>query len=236
MLSRAIEFAGERLGVPSLAGIGAFHRLTVVVKQAELEVETACGIPAERAPGTGEALILRPHGQKTDQIQARGRRNDLLRHGRAIQPHRFARQRAAPSLTVQAQIRVVTQGWQHATQVLQGLLQAQQILIEHATERQFAFGMALALVQRQGDVDLLHIAGLAHLTLIETDKAGHLGAVGQGETLLAHDLRLQMLEQRAEMLTCIHQAAPPKTSISAKTQAGEACPTRITWLGSPLPQ
>jgi len=110
------------------------------------------------------------------------------------------------------------------------------IFIEHTTERQLVLGMALALVQRQGDVDLLHIAGLAHLALVETDKAGHLGAVGQGEALLAHDLRLQVLEQRTEMLTCVHQAAPPKTSISAKTQAGEAYPTRITWLGSPLPQ
>ena len=88
--------------------------------------------------------------------------------------------------------------------------------------------MALPLAQRQSDVHLLHLPGLAHPPAVETDEAGLLGAVGQGEALLAGDLRLQMSQQLAEMLTCVHQAAPPNTSISANTQAGEACPTRIT--------
>src|SRR5262245_24193967 len=33
-----------------------------------------------------------------------------------------------------------------------------------------------------------------------------------------------------------HQDSPPNTSTFVNTQAGEACPTRITWEGSPLPQ
>ena len=104
-----------------LAGIGTFHRLTVAVEQAEFEIEAAGGIPAERAPGTGEALVLRADGEKTDQIQALRCRNHLLRDGRAVQRNRFAHRLAAPGLTIQAQIRILAQGWQHATQALQRL-------------------------------------------------------------------------------------------------------------------
>lgn len=32
------------------------------------------------------------------------------------------------------------------------------------------------------------------------------------------------------------QEPPPKTSMLAKTQIGEPCPTQIAWFGSPLPQ
>ncbi len=44
----------------------------------------------------------------------------------------------------------------------------------------------------------------------------------------------QTKKGRLASLFC--QDAPPKTSMFSNKQTGEACPTRITWLGSPLPQ
>ena len=40
--------------------------------------------------------------------------------------------------------------------------------------------------------------------------------------------------QRCEVV--LHQCAPPNTATRSNLQAGAAWPTRMTWLGSPLPQ
>jgi len=45
-----------------------------------------------------------------------------------------------------------------------------------------------------------------------------------------------VLDYREVLEVLSHQPSPPKTSTPLKRHAGEACPTRTVWEGSPLPQ
>ena len=113
-------------------------------------------------------------------------------------------------------------------------------------ERRIAVDMQAILVElrvvpehvAQAGAGLLHRTGLAHPGMVEANERRLLGAVAEGELLGGVHIVAQPRGQVLEVLQRGggHQASPPNTSIWLNTQAGEAWPTRTTWLGSPLPQ
>ena len=85
-----------------------------------------------------------------------------------------------------------------------------------------------------GAVALLYMRGLAHLGVVEADEIGGFGSEVQGDAV---GPRQRCADGGGEVLkVALHQAAPPNTDTALNRQAGDAWPTRITWLGSPLPQ
>ena len=55
-----------------MPGVTGFYRLTVFMKQAEVEIEAVRLMPTERARGAGETTADRPCGVEPDQVQAFG--------------------------------------------------------------------------------------------------------------------------------------------------------------------
>ncbi len=120
-------------------------------------------------------------------------------------------------------------------------LQALHIGSQVAAERQRALGATLAALDGHGDVGLLHAGGLAQGTLVETQEVAGFGAQVQRAAV---ERRVGLQQRRGQGLEVFGlqvgqgraHAAAPNTSTPVKRQAGDACPTRMTCDGSPLPQ
>ena len=93
--------------------------------------------------------------------------------------------------------------------------------------------MAPIVDQLEVQAGLLYLARLAYLRVVEAHKLGRFIRVAEVKVFLIGDRLLEPIHQSLEV---VHQASPPNTSTLLNTQAGDAWPTRITWLGSPLPQ
>ncbi|MNZ59950.1 hypothetical protein D3C78_780070 [compost metagenome] len=145
---------------------------------------------------------------------------------------------ALPGAVVELQVRVGFKQWQGLTQLLDSLGQALLIDVGIVAEGELQLSLAPVLDQLEGAAGLLHLTGLAHFGMVEANELRVFGAVAQGEMFGGANLLLQAGDQALEALQWggSHQASPPNTSIWLNTQAGEACPTRTTWFGSPLPQ
>jgi len=118
-------------------------------------------------------------------------------------------------------------------QLLQAIGEALAVQLRRAGQGDSEVGVAAIVDQFQVEAGLLHLSGLAHLGVVEPHELGRLGRIAQVKLFLFGDGLLEPLHQ---CLEGIHQASPPNTSMLLNTHAGEAWPTRITWLGSPLPQ
>ncbi|MND73692.1 hypothetical protein D3C80_652730 [compost metagenome] len=141
---------------------------------------------------------------------------------------------AVPGAFVQAQVRVEGQQRQGLAQLLKGIVQALAVQLHVATQGHLLFRLAAIAHQPQLRAGLAHFTGLAHLGVVETHELRLFGAVAEGELLACLQGSAHIPDKRFESV--FHQASPPNTSIWRNTQAGEAWPTRTTWLGSPLPQ
>ena len=136
-----LEAPGKPFAAPVVPGIAGFHRLTVFMKQAEIEVETVGLMPAERARGTGETATDRPGGIEADQIQAFGSLSDFSDHLLGVRQRMLLRVVALPVVLVKQQVWILRQQWQGFAQLLQ------------------AFGQTLKInfvVARQRDICLLY--------------------------------------------------------------------------------
>src|SRR3990167_867599 len=236
LLARLLHAPGEGGGLPGLAGVLRLERLAVGVEQAPVEVEAARLVPAEGAAGAGEAAADRAGGVEADQVQALRGLADLLDHRGAVRQRFELQHMTVPGLAVELQVRVGRQQRQGLAQLRQGVGQALAIHLRRAAEGYLQLGMAAVADQLQAQAGLLHVAGLAHLGLVETDEFGGFGAVAEAEFFAWVQRATQPFVQRRKLIEVVHQAAPPNTSTWLNTQAGVAWPTRTTWLGSPLPQ
>src|SRR5690606_5333818 len=145
---------------------------------------------------------------------------------------------AVPGVLVQAQVRVDRPQRQGLAQLLESIVQALAIQLCIAAQGDLLFCLAPIADQPQLRAGLADLAGLAHLGMVETHELLQFGAVAEGELLFGAQRIAHGAVQRFEALLGrgAHQASPPNTSIWRNTQAGEAWPTRTTWLGSPFPQ
>jgi hypothetical protein len=78
------------------------------------------------------------------------------------------------------------------------------------------------------------MTGLADAVPTEPDEIGRLSLESHQEVLSPFQLGRERIRQGEEGIA--HQSPPPKTATSRNRQGGEAWPTWIIWLGSPLPQ
>src|SRR5947209_2878782 len=83
------------------------------------------------------------------------------------------------------------------------------------------------------EVMLLNRSGLANGRAIESHKQGALGGITRQKSFARDQQLPNPLRQPEEMF--LHYA-PPNTCTDEKSPGGVACPTRIAWFGSPLPQ
>src|SRR5262249_32409814 len=84
-------------------------------------------------------------------------------------------------------------------------------------------------------------AELADFRAVDPDELRPLGDQSDEKVLAGFSLAEGFGRQGVEMLAIqrgcdLAHDAPPKTSTLSKRQTGDACPTRMSWLGSPLPQ
>src|SRR5213078_1435158 len=113
------------------------------------------------------------------------------------------------------------------------------ILDKVACHRQALFGVPAAGDQMQPQIALGDSPRLADFPPVEPDEIGDLRVKATGVNLAG---RYRPVEQRGDFVEILldvrrlHNASPPKTSTLVNTHAGDACPTRITCEGSPLPQ
>ncbi|MNL26793.1 hypothetical protein D3C87_1483440 [compost metagenome] len=86
--------------------------------------------------------------------------------------------------------------------------------------------MAPIVDQLEADARLLHLAGLAHLRVVESHEGRRLGGVAEGELFRFVHRIAQPVDQGLERFGLIvgrtHQASPPNTSTLLNTQAGDA--------------
>ena len=140
---------------------------------------------------------------------------------------------AVPGVGVQQQVRVRRQQRQGFAQLLQAIRQALTIQLRLARQGDTQIGVAPIVDQLEVQAGLLYLAGLAYLRVVEAHELGRFIRVAELKVFLIGDRLLEPIHQSLEV---VHQASPPNTSTLLNTQAGDAWPTRITWLGSPLPQ
>ena len=99
----------------------------------------------------------------------------------------------------------------------QGIGQALFVDIRLASQGEVHIGVAAVVDQLQAQAGLLHLSGLTHLALVETDKFRCFAVIAQGELLRRKDRFAQPLDQPLELLGLTqwgtHQASPPNTSI-----------------------
>jgi hypothetical protein len=99
-------------------------------------------------------------------------------------------------------------------------------------------GMAAAIDQMYAQVALGDRPGLAYLAAIEPHEVRNLRVETAGVDLTRRERAVEERRDLAEVRLHRrggHCGSPPKTSTFVNTQAGAACPTRITCEGSPLP-
>ncbi|MNC58167.1 hypothetical protein D3C75_1078790 [compost metagenome] len=120
----------------------------------------------------------------------------------------------------------------------EGIGQARAVQHGIIAQGDLLLGLAAIMNQAQLHTGLADLTGLAHLGVVEAHELRLLGAVAEGELFARLKGVAQGAKQAFETLLGYgaHQASPPNTSIWLNTQAGDAWPTRTTWLGSPLPQ
>lgn len=236
LLPGLFEAPGEGFVVPALAGVVGLHRLAVAVEQAPVEVEAAAGMPAEGAPGVGEATEQRSGGIDADQVEVARLAFEAGQQRAAVGRCAEVLVLSLPGRGVEQQIGIGGNPGQALAQLPKAFGQTLAVFFRRAGERQVEARLAFVADQPEQRAGLAHPTGLAHPRPVEADELGVLGAVPEGEVLALGQVSAQVLGEGFEMLSLVHQASPPNTSTSLNTQAGEAWPTRITWFGSPLPQ
>src|SRR5258706_9562078 len=107
------------------------------------------------------------------------------------------------------------------------------IHVRIAGQRQIAGGVAFAPDQVNRNPALPHASRLAHLALVEADEIGFFGGKASGIDFSRLECVVELCRKCCEFR--LHHSSPPKTATSPNTHAGDACPTRIAWFGSPLP-
>ena len=112
-------------------------------------------------------------------------------------------------------------------------LHAIAVVVGVATERDLHLRVAAPVDQLDLRVPLLDAAGLPHAAPVEADEVRALAHEVEERDLPAADEPRQAVRDLVEDRP---HDSPPKTSTSRNRQAGEACPTRMIWFGSPLPQ
>ncbi|MNQ95178.1 hypothetical protein D3C85_1107260 [compost metagenome] len=142
-----------------------------------------------------------------------------------------------PGRALQLQVGVGGQLADDQAQLHQAFGQVPAVAVDVAGEGDGDLRAALVTDQPQAAGGLADMAGLAHLGAVEADEFRLLGAVPEAEVLARLQAGAEAFGEGGETGFCVgHHWAPPKTSTCLKTHAGEAWPTRTTWLGSPLPQ
>ncbi len=204
------------------------------MEQAPVEVEAVGLVPAEGTERAGEAPADRARGINADQVQVTRFAVEQRQHIAEFRERLLLLAVAVPGAFVQAQVRVDGQQWQGLAQLRQGIRQALAVQLRIATQGHLLLGLATVADQPQLRAGLADMPGLAHLGVVEAHELGLLGAVAKGELLATFQGGAHLPGQGFKGV--FHQASPPNTSIWRNTQAGEAWPTRTTWLGSPLPQ
>src|ERR1043165_2287089 len=137
------------------------------------------------------------------------------------------------------QVRIVRQVRHRAAQRDQRLQQGLAIAREVAANAHAMLRVLATGDQMQAYITLLDGSRLADLAPVHADEVGNLG-LQRAAVNLAWQKRA--VEKSGELVEIRfhrrerHQLSPPNTSTPVNTQAGEACPTRISCDGSPLPQ
>jgi len=80
-----------------------------------------------------------------------------------------------------------------------------------------------------------HGAGLAHPPLVEAHEVAVFACQREAQRLVPAQARGHRVEQRKEPVDH-RRTPPPKTSTPRNSAGGQACPTRMSCAGSPLPQ
>src|SRR5580698_5686974 len=117
-----------------------------------------------------------------------------------------------------------------------------------ATDRERRIGLSLAVDETQRQLPLRHLADLAHLGRVEANEVRLLGSERAEHALVTLTQPLDLTRDKFKITLPIKlllggfgeashyiHCAPPNTSTSRNTHAGEAWPTRTTCMGSPLP-
>ncbi len=237
LLARLGKAAGEFGGIPTRACVVGLYRLAVGVEQAPVEVEALRGMPAKSAETVGKTPVQRTGGINADQIESARGLVDLREHLGAVRRRSHIGQRALPRFALQHQVGIGLQLADRLAQLQQAIGEALAIGRRLAGQGDADIGMALVADQLEPGRGLPDLPGLAHARAIEANELGLFRAVPQREGFaLAQRIAHIFGQRREQRLRIRHHAAPPKTSTCLNTQAGEAWPTRTTWLGSPLPQ
>lgn len=233
MLARLLQARGELGAVPGVPGVAGFDGFAIGMEQAEIEVEAIGPVPAECAVRTGEATADRAGGVDAYQVDAVGGLADVFQHPRQFGQRPRLLIVALPGVVVEQQVRVLRQQRQGFAQLPQAIGEALTVQFGLAGQGNAEVGMPAAVDQFKVEAGLLHLPGLAYLGVVEAHELGGFRRIAEVKLFLVGDGLFEPLHQCLEI---IHQASPPNTSTLLNTQAGDAWPTRITWLGSPLPQ
>ncbi len=191
-------------------------------------------MPAEGPERAGEASADGAGGVDADKVQVAGFTLEQGQHVAQFGQRLLLLAVAVPGIFVQAQIGVDSQQRQGLAQLRQGSDQALAIQLRVTAQGHLLLCLSAIVDQLQLRAGLGHLAGLAYLGMVEAHELRLFGAVAEGELFARLQGFAHIPDQGFESV--LHQASPPNTSIWRNTQAGEAWPTRTTWLGSPLPQ
>ena len=123
-----------------------------------------------------------------------------------------------------------------SAQLHQDLGELQQVQCRVAAQQALRAGMAAIGDQVEDHALLGDPPRLADARMVEADEIGLFAAVAEHQVLAGLKHPAEPVRERAEIRLGTRHQPPPKTSTSLKRQAGEAWPTWMIWLGSPLPQ
>ncbi len=206
--------------------------------QAPLQIEARYFVPVALAEGIREAAIDGARGIDADQVETLRRvenaGDDLLGMRHVATLHRAA----GADVGCIVEVRVVGQVLKCVTQRHQRAVDIGPVMGEIAGNGERSLGVTLAANQAQREVALRDGAGLPNLAAVHAHEIRNLRIEAANVDLAR---RLRTVEQRNDVVEIglhrrCHHASPPKTSTLENTHAGEACPTRMTCDGSPLPQ
>ncbi|MNL14204.1 hypothetical protein D3C87_1351350 [compost metagenome] len=166
-----------------MSGIAGFHRLTVFVEQAEVEIEAVGLMPAERSGGTGETTADRAGSIKADHVQPFSGLGDFGDCLLSVRQRVFLHVLALPAVVVEQQVRILWQQRQGFAQLLQTFGQTLKVDFRVARQGDLQIGVATIVDQFQADARLLHLPGLPHLGVIEAHEGRRFGGITEGELL-----------------------------------------------------
>ena len=244
----AAILAVERRAVPGEPRQRRFHRLVGLVVEAPLQVERRRLVPVALPQRVGEAAAHRTAGVDADEVETlagaeHGVDDFLGRRQRAA-----ARRARGPHLGRDQEVRVGVELGQRGAQCRHRGGDRRRILFQAAGQRQQMHGVPRPAHPVDLEVALRDEAGLAHLAAVQAHEVGLLGREPRGVDVAVGD---EAVEHGGEVVEvglhrggvgdvvagCVHvQLSPPNTATSPNTHAGDAWPTRITCVGSPLPQ